>query len=365
MRLAYTCQLTSKTGGLERILVDKANAMAERGHEVLLITNNPPGRAAAYAIDPRVQVADLGMEPPRGILQTLRYKWHQNRLIRQALRRFCPDVTIAVPTWLTMALLAVPGRLVIESHCMRSRMYTAEKSSIYKRFKVALAERKASALVTLTQEDSKKWPHARRCEVIPNFSTLHCDDTASHRHGAIAVGRLHPQKDFPLLLDAWAEAVADHPEASLRIYGEGPERPSIERQIKALGLTDSVQLCGNCADMAPVYASAEFLVMSSRYEGLPLVLIEAMQCGCPCVSVDCANGPRDVIADGRDGLLVPYRGLSRPERVRALAAGICSMLDNPDRTAQMGTAARLAARRFDRTSILNRWEQLFASLVRP
>lgn len=365
MRIAYTCQYISVRGGLERILVDKANAMAAAGHDVCMIVNNPPGSQPVYTVDSRVRLIDLSLAIPSGALQRLRFKVRQNMRIVRALRSFRPDITVVVPTWLALGMFLGSGRMVLESHNNRSLMFSNERQSWYKRLKVALAERTAACVVSLTEGAGKEWSKAKRREVIPNFSNINPPVAQPERtSAACAVGRLHPQKQFDLLIDAWAIVARRHPEQQLHIYGDGPLRQELQQQIDSLGLGGAVRLCGKSDHVEQIYASHSFLVLSSAYEGFGLVLIEAMQCGCPCVSVDCEFGPRDIITDGIDGILAPYRGLSRRERVARLADAVCRMIENPEIQASMRQQAIKNARRFDKNAIMQRWQQLFFELSR-
>jgi len=308
-----------------------------------------------------VHFVDISLAQPKSVWGTLRFKWLQNLRMWRALHEFRPDIRIAVPTWLTAALLFGSGRMVLESHNNRTLTFADESQSWYKKLKVLIAEHVAACVIVLTHEQKTFWPHAREIKVIGNFSNIHVAD-CEERNNAAAVGRLAPAKQFDLLLDAWAIVAKHNAGCMLDIYGDGPERERLERQIDALGLKENVRLHGNSSDIAAAYASHEFLIMSSRNEGLPLVLIEAMQCGCPCVSVDCECGPREIISDGKDGLLVPYRGLNRKERVRNLADAICRMLDDPGRCRKMGDAARQNAAKFDKSAIMQQWQQLFREL---
>lgn len=365
MRIAYTCQYISVRGGLERILVDKANAMAAAGHDVCMIVNNPPGSQPVYAVDPRVRLIDLSLAIPSGALPRLRFKLRQNLRIVRALRSFRPDITVVVPTWLALGMFLGSGRMVLESHSNRQLMFSEERQSWYKRLKVALAERTATCVVSLTEGAAGQWAKARRCEVIPNFSNINPPASQPERaSAACAVGRLVAVKQFDLLIDAWAIVARRHPEQQLHIYGDGPLRSELQQHIDSLGLAGNVRLCGKSDNVEQIYASHSFLVLSSAYEGFGLVLIEAMQCGCPCVSVDCEFGPRDIIADGTDGTLVPYRRLSREERATRLADAICHMIENPEIQASMRRQSIKNARRFDKNAIMQRWQHLFFELSR-
>ena len=363
MRIIYTCQLTSVAGGLERIMCEKASAMAQTGHDVCIITNNPPGCSHAYDIDGRVKVIDLQLSYPTGIWQRLWFKLRQNRRIYAEMRRFRPDITVAAPTWLTTAALLCPGRLVLESHSPQADAFSGEKHSAYKRLKTAFAERRASAVVALTKEDSQYWHSARRLEVIPNFSDMARHSNAKTRHGALAIGRLSPVKRFDVLIDAWALVVKRHPEARLDIYGEGELKDALIAQIMRLGLQNHVVLRGRSDEIHEVYSSHEFLIASSDYEGLPLMLIEAMQCGCPCISVDCPCGPREIITDGEDGMLIPFRGIPRNEVTEAIADAACRMIENPELRLAYGEKARANSARFSKDKIMRLWECLFKEIA--
>lgn len=362
MRIAYTCQDISVTGGLERIFVDKANAMAAAGHDVCLIVNNPPGTHPAYDIDARVRLIDLSLAQPQSYAGTVFFKLRQNHRMAKALRSFRPDIVVGVPTWIVSSMLTGRWHFVLESHCSRPLMFIHENRSIYKRLKVAIAERRADVTVTLTQQDRANWRYARRVETIVNFSNIKARETGAQRRDILAVGRLNNQKRFDILIDAWRIVSQKHPDRHLDIYGEGEERPTLQARIDSHGLTNIIQLRGNTQDIGSEYASHEFLVMSSQYEGLPLVLIEAMTCGCPCVSVDCPCGPREIIADGEDGLLVPYNDCNRDQQIQDLAAAICKMIENPDMTATFSRNAIRNAQRFDKQEIIKRWQQLFKQL---
>ena len=118
--------------------------MAQAGHDVCLIVNNPPGQKTAYDIDPAVQLYDIALSEPKSVFGSMKFKLMQNLTIRRVLRQFHPDIVVVVPTWLTLSMLFAPGRLVMESHSSRDYMFSSESRQSYKRLKVALAERRAA-----------------------------------------------------------------------------------------------------------------------------------------------------------------------------------------------------------------------------
>ena len=167
----------------------------------------------------------------------------------------------------------------------------------------------------------------------------------------LAVGRLHEQKGFDLLLNAWQPIEARYPDWTLRIVGEGPKRTELEAQIKELGLRHVV-LAGRTEDMKREYASASLFVLSSRYEGLPLALIEAMWCGLPCIAFDCPQGPAELLADER-GWLVSNGD------IRALRAQLEQAISQPEEAAKRAKKAQAYAQAtYSEAAIMPKWVEI-------
>ena len=172
----------------------------------------------------------------------------------------------------------------------------------------------------------------------------------------IAAGRLTRQKAFGRLVDAWAEVAPRHPDWRLRIFGEGPKRRSLRRRIRRRGIRDSARLEGFTDRLHDELAGASLYAMTSRREGFPMVLLEAMGVGLPVVSVDCYTGPRDIVTDGVDGRIVP-------EDDRAALAEAMSELMGDDRKRHaFGAAALEKVARYDLAIIAERWETRLAEL---
>lgn len=368
MRIVYTCQHICIHGGLERIIVEKANAMVQAGHDVCLIVNNPPGQKPAYDIDPAIQLYDIALPAPKSILGSVQFKVKQNLRVRRVMRQFHPDIVVVVPTWLTLSMLFAPGRLVMESHSSRDYMFSSEKRQSYKRLKVALAERRAACVVTLTQTAAAQWPRAKKVTSIPNFTEIKPFSAydADSRH-IIAAARISPEKGFDLLTDAWSIVIRKHPDWHLDIYGDCPSGSNalqcLLNRINKDDLRQNVHYKGVCRDMSQAYAGHSIYALSSRYEGFGLVLIEAMTCGLPCVSFDCPDGPHEIINNGCDGFLVPYCGLTDAGRSAAFAEALCSMIEDRNMRTRMSKEAILKAGNFSRNIIMNQWLMLFNTLT--
>ena len=190
--------------------------------------------------------------------------------------------------------------------------------------------------------------------VIPNFIDYETPPAVKDYSAkkAIAVGRLESQKGFDILIDCWKEAAAAHPGWTLDIYGEGSLRQQLQRQIDSCGLQGSVRLQGRCDDMTAAYASHSLHLMTSRYEGQPMTLIEAQACGLPSVVTDFNYGAKDIINNGYNGLIVPQGDTV------AYARALSRMMADEALRASCGTNARLTAKRFAPAEIMEKWQQL-------
>ena len=216
------------------------------------------------------------------------------------------------------------------------------------------------ALTVMTAADARDYgslPGAPRVALIPNsVPELDGGVSAQEAELVVAAGRLTPQKGFDLLLRAWAPVAQRHPGWRLRIYGGGPEKARLERDITTLGIGGSVELAGRTKRLGAALAEASLFVLSSRFEGFGLVLVEAMGKGLPVVSFDCPRGPSDIVSPGEDGLLVP------PEDVEAFTAALLELIEDPARRRAMAASARVKARRYDRSEIAPRWATLLAEV---
>jgi len=172
----------------------------------------------------------------------------------------------------------------------------------------------------------------------------------------VAMGRLVPQKGFDMLIDAFAPLARNHPDVTLEIWGEGPERSRLERRRDDLGLAGRVRLPGTTTEPHAAIGRAGVFVMSSRREGFPMVLGEAMASGVPCVSFDCPSGPRELIRDGVDGLLVP------PNDVPALGAALERLITDRELAARLASRAPEVVERFSLEAILEQWSTIFAEV---
>jgi glycosyltransferase involved in cell wall biosynthesis len=173
----------------------------------------------------------------------------------------------------------------------------------------------------------------------------------------VAAGRLTNQKGFDRLIPAFAQVAREHPDWTLRIYGSGPHRARLQRSILERGLYNNVRLMGRANNMGEEFAKASIYVMSSRFEGFPMVLLEAMSKGLAVVTFDCPRGPSDLITPGEDGLLVPNGDID------GLAQGLLHLVEDEERRRSLGAAAVRTAGRYDAESVGRQWDDFLAGLL--
>ncbi len=375
LSIVYIVQTLAVVGGLERIQTEKMNALSATGRYRVSVVcvcqeENTPN---AFPLSTDVRQLCLGQvfdpkQPFRSnplgfFLGRMKWRRQSKKRLKATLCALRPDVVVATVNHIPNGFYRLKAKTVLESHCNLSDTLRGRLMPWYSRMAIARDARHVSAVVTLTRDDAALWTFARRVEVIPNFTCQKAVGPCDYRsRRVVALGRLYEQKGFDLLVDAWKTVAERHPDWHLDIYGDGEQRDTLQRQIADGGLSQAVTLHPATVDVAAAYASAAFYVMSSRYEGFGLVLIEAMRCGLPCVSFDCPSGPSEIITDGRDGILVPYRGLSRKERVAGLAQALCRMMDHEEELPAMGRAAQAASQRYTAENVIPMWERLFAGL---
>ena len=376
MRLMYFIPLLSTVGGQERTLTDKANWLAARGHEVMMVTYEHEG-PLAYRLNDGIQHTDLHCHyftlyrHPlwRRPVELLKLKRLFRRKMREVVDGFCPDV-IVIPIPNTenficdVLSVARPVPVVIESHLAHGhsviRRGVTEKWLYY--FQNPLrAIRKARLLVTLTEGDAACWRsrQVRNVRVVPNPVTCYPETlpTAPREEGRIlCVGRLTAQKRFDRLVDAFSLIAARHPSWHIDIFGDGEERESLQQQIAALGLEQRVRLLPPTHDIYAEYQRSQLLVLSSDFEGFGLVVTEAMSCGLPVVATDCPYGPSEIIEDGVDGLL------ARME-VQDLADKMEWMMTHDRERREMGVKAYHAVARYRLDVVMQQWEQAYQCKV--
>ena len=353
MKIAYLIHSLHRGGGMERVLGLKAGLLAAN-NEVYIITAAQKGRPDAFPVDRRVKRIDLGASEK---FFTAAYR----KALEKCLLEIRPDITVSLcgNDIFILPRLRDGSRKIAEFHFIHDKYFLKYGRGPVSALRTRRLEKAAAALdafVVLTKDDALRWaPAVPNVVHIPNPLTFKADSPSPlTRKRAIAVGRLSPEKQFQDIIVAWKQVLEKHPDWTLDIYGEGKERPQLEKLIKGKGLEGKVTLKGLTTNVKQELLDCSFLVMSSRYEGFPMTLLEAATCGVPMISYNCPSGPSEIIRDGVNGYLVPCGDTS------ALAAACCRMIESPRE--EMGRAAAETALEFSPEVIIPQWQKLFESL---
>ncbi|KVU93609.1 glycosyltransferase family 4 protein [Burkholderia ubonensis] len=359
-----------RCGGAERVTANLANNWAERGCDVTVATF-VSSDADFYKLDNRVARVDLALAgASSGVLDGMLANVRRLAAVRRLFKDRRPDVVIGVMT--VPSVLGILGGIGLRlkviatehNHPPMLRM-----NAVWETLR-SLTFRHADAVVALTAETGAWLERHCRCRnvsIIPNPVALPMEvmeprlapleTISADTRLLLAVGRLAPQKGFDLLIQAFERIHERVPGWKLVILGEGDARGTLQSAIAERGLDDLVLMPGRAGNIGEWYGRADLYVMSSRFEGLPMTLMEAMGSGCAAVSFDCDVGPRDIIRDGVDGVLVSPAG-----DVGALADALLKLMVDHRERERMASMANGVAAKFAPSRILSLWEQLFLSM---
>lgn len=375
MKVVYSIAATYNSGGMERVLANKANWLVRNGYEISILTTDQKGRSSFFEFDPRIRFYDLGInyEENNGksfLNKLIHYPFKQWRH-KQALKKLLPELKAEVVVSMfcndasILPKIKDGSRKVLEIHFSRFKRQQYGRKGIWKiadelrsRNDLKVVSR-FDRFVVLTEEDRGYWGDLDNIQVIPNARTFVLDRPAELKEKrVIAVGRYCYQKALDRLIDAWDIVCRSVDDWKLHLVGDGEDRAALQEQIDRLGLSDKVVLGCAETDMKSVYANASILALSSRYEGLPMVLLEAQAAGLPIVSFECKCGPKDVITDGGDGYLV------EDGNVGLLAEKLLELINNEELRRKMGAEAYKNSERFSEERVMAQWVELFNEVVR-
>jgi glycosyltransferase involved in cell wall biosynthesis len=353
---------TLGSGGAERVVSTMANWWAQRGRPVTILTLDGASSEPFYALQSAVRHLRLGLAgDSNGLWSGLRNNVSRLVHLRRMLARLENAAIISFGTetncLVLLASLGLRRRVVVSERCdprfiPRRRVWRWLRHVSYPF---------ASAVVVQTKEVSRYFSDSDRVAVIQNPIARVLPESASMRDDieavipgrpfVLGIGRLVEQKGFDLLISAFALVAASHPEWSLLILGEGTERQVLEEQVHHLGLAQRVRLPGVVVQPQLVFQEADLFVLSSRFEGFPNALCEAMASGLPVIATDCPSGPDEIVRDGVDGVLVP------PENAEQLAAAMSRLMGNSEVRRTLGERASEISERLKLEAIMSQWER--------
>lgn len=350
------------TGGAQKIEAFVANTMVEEGHEVIAV--NMASTACTVNISPDIKIVDLdyGAGADGNVLSSVLHKVTYLWKLRRLLVSLKPDLVCAfLSDVVRIAAVAMKGMRIPLIGSERGDPYKFTEAQMEKYRKAYL---KCTAAVFQLENVAKKYalPQHVIQRVIPNpcipRKTDYSVRAAVPEKVIFSAGRLAEQKRFDVLIDAFAKVYQQHPEYKLRIYGDGPLRTVLEEQSAKTCAKEAVTFVGDVEDVFHAAADAEFFVLSSDFEGIPNVLLEAMASGFACVSTDCSpGGARYLLKNGERGLIVP-RGDSE-----ALANAMIRMIEDPEFRASCEAAGKEAIDEFAPSEIKKMWGDTFKACL--
>lgn len=354
-------------GGAERAMSVMANYWVDHGAQVTLITMASEGHDF-YTLLPAVRRIGLGvLNPSNTLYERVRNNINRMQVLRRSVIHSEPDVVISFgDTTNVTTLLAMWGKSypIIICEQIDPRKYSIGRAwNLLRQIFYA----RATALVVVSQAMATEWAPgvmpSDRIHIIPNpvyvaaDSQERCPKSETAEHTIVAMGRLVYQKGFDLLLEAFKQCSSRFPHWSLVILGEGHERCALESIVTRLKLHERVKFFGLVEDPPAVLRGADLFVMSSRFEGFPLSLIEAMACGLPVISTDCPTGPSEIIRDGIDGVLVPV------DDVGALARAIDALCGDTAERRRLAAEAVKVVDRFGVAQVMAHWNRLCSTVA--
>lgn len=377
MKIIYCTHSTCNPGGMERVLLNKVTYLSQLpGWKVAVVTTDQNQRPPFYPFPEKVRMTDLGINYSedngkgawKKITGYLRKRKEHKRKLTALLLKEKPDIVVSLyPSESSFIPDIKDGsKKVLDLHYCKffrlqygrrgllgwiDKLRTRQDEQIVRRF---------DKFVVLTNEDRGYWGNLPNIEVIPN-AAMHVSDAYSDvmNKRVIAVGRLDYQKGFDRLVQAWqlVRHTGKFTDWKLDIFGQGEWREMLQQMIDKAELQDSVRLNRPTKQIGEEYVKSDMLVMSSNYEGFPMVMIEAMACGLPVVSFDYKCGPKDIIQPGINGLLVPNGD------IQALADAMMKVMEDEAYRKMLSLNARKVVDTYSEQAVMSQWIRLFTSIT--
>lgn len=379
IKIAYCIPLLDRPSGMERVLTLKANYLADKlGYDITIITTDDKGEAPFFPLSEKIKWIQLDVEIDKLwnfpiykkiLVYHSKIKEYKKKL-NITLMNVRPDITVTLMRReinfindlkdgsIKMGEIHFGRYKYREAHFNFFPVLINKWITIIWMKQLESKIRKLKRFVVLTHEDAKQWTCTNNIVVISNPITINSRELSTCEiNRAIVVGRYTYQKGLDFLLETWKSVATRFPGWTLHIYGAG-NKEAFEKDVRNRNLENCI-FCHNATkNIIKEYINSSIYILSSRYEGLPLVLMEAMSVGLPCVSFACPCGPRDIIHDGEDGILCENGNIQQ------LADGICKLIENEELRKEMGRKAAINIQRYSLDNIMQQWDQLFKEVIR-
>lgn len=378
MKIAYCTPSLYIPGGIERVLTVKANYLADvLGYDIYIILTDGKGNQPYYPLSPKIHIINLDINfealwnktfIKKGFIYLQKQRIYKKKL-KNILFEIKPDITVSLLRREINFITSIQdgSAKIGELHVNKQNYRNFEKNNtniiknIFSYFWMRSLVRKLKQLnrfIVLSQEDKANWNELNNVSVIPNpLPSNSIKKSKNENKGVIAVGRYTYQKGFDLLLKAWSIVSRKHPDWKLSIFGSGNKDEYIQL-AKSLHIEEYCHINPSVTDIYDKYCENSIFVLSSRFEGFGMVLIEAMNCGVPVISFACPCGPKDIIHPNEDGLLVENGN------IEVLAEKICYLIEHPEERIRIGKNAITNAERYKIENIAKQWDELFQEIIK-
>ena len=378
MTIAYIVESLVPKGGTERIISEKANYFAEQyNYNVYIITcTQQQGQANAFQLSSSVKQIKLGIpyysqyryKYPKRLFVKLSLNRKLKKAVTETVQQINPDILIGIGHYRADFICSINchAKKIIECH--ETRQFTllekGKKGSLLSRINTLLLrnlyfqtiEKKADAVITLTEGDRKEWKRAHYTKVIPNFTTMSVSEFSNCSHKRIiAVGRLEWEKGYERLIDIWEGISSRQADWCLDIFGEGTQYDNLQTIIEHKGIK-RIQIHNATNNISKEYVSSSICVLTSYFEGFALVLLEALRHGIPCIAFDCPYGPASIIEDSRCGYLIEDGNTS------LFIEKLNFLIENETLRKEFSKNAIERSKAFEINLIMEEWKKLFEKL---
>lgn len=378
MKLLIIHRSFALVGGAERVIIDKANYLSQEGHQLMLVSYEQGQHPLPYELDANVQYEDLDCRfftlSKYSVFERMYHFFRLKRKFKRELHNviniFNPDVVVLASDWqkLINSVVDSAGTIPVIAEFHNAYDYIMRKvgvsensikkyTSRWYSMRTLKGLRRCAKMVVLTESDAHCWrQYFDNVCVIPNPVTIYpdvVDDIPKDKGRIIFVGRFNYEKRIDRLITAFSRIADRYLVWHVDIFGEGNEKQNLLLLIKKMNLENRVIIHEPTREIYAEYKRSEMLVLCSEHEARPLVLVEAMSCGIPCVSLDCPYGPREIITDGVTGLL------ALDGDIEDLARKIEWMIVHEDERKKMGRNAREDAAKYKMSVIMQDWEKLY------
>lgn len=346
------------SGGAERVISNLANHLAKKGYQIAIVTYYSE-KLDWYPLAGSIKRIVIGHSPSKNKLEFIINFCRKIVVLRKTIVGINPDVIISF-------LTEVNVTTILSTIGLRKKTIISERIDptmhrdvlLFWKFLRRLTYPLATKLIVQTKSIAKYYRKWRNLDiaVIPNSAPLlvksGIEESNFQKPFILAIGRLVSQKGFDLLIKSFAQIAQKYPNWNLVIIGEGEKRQELERLVSRLGLNNRIILPGRVKNTQEVLRHGDIFVLSSRYEGFPNVLLEAMACGLPVISFNCPSGPAEIIRHNYDGILVS------PENIEQLSLAMEKLMGNKLLRQTIAKNAPQVRERFSEEKVMKQWEEL-------